>query len=399
MTLRSFLFIALLSPFALHASFIEATIGTAVVNDATATYHNPAALTLLKNPQMVGLGFFAKFRTNFSGQARQALTGISQFGNSSNQTNYYLPSFYLGIPVTDKITAGFAIISNFFNRELDAGSILRYAQSSNQIKNIDLVPAIGIKLTDYFSIGGGINFSQANFLLKPISGARSINIPDSQSINESKGNSWGGDVGFLLKPKESTLIGFNYRSSNTYPESGTSLLLSNPPIISNNYHFKFWTPARSVLSINQFLTPKLGVIGTIQRVQWSIIKTVTVYGVATQIGSKPTIVAKASIPYYLHDTWLLTLGSHYRINKKCIIRVAGTYDQSPGNGNYKISNGDNIILGGSIGYDLNKHLTIDASYAHGFVHKANIHIAAGMNLDGVNKASRDAISIKLTVKA
>ncbi len=92
---------------------------------------------------------------------------------------------------------------------------------------------------------------------------------------------------------------------------------------------------------------------------------------------------------------MFTLGSHYRLSKKCIIRVASTYSQSPGNGNYQISTGDSIILGGSLGYELNKNISIDASYAHGFIDKANIHIAS--RLDGLNKASRDAISLKLII--
>ena len=43
-------------------------MGTAVVNDATATYHNPAALTLLPTSQMIALGSVAHFRTQFTGQ-------------------------------------------------------------------------------------------------------------------------------------------------------------------------------------------------------------------------------------------------------------------------------------------------------------------------------------------
>src|SRR5579871_4155075 len=85
---RNFLFVWLLSfPLTLHASFIESTIGAAVVNDATAAYYNPAALILLKNPQLIPLGSAVYFRTHFSGQATQSITGFSQSGSSNANTH------------------------------------------------------------------------------------------------------------------------------------------------------------------------------------------------------------------------------------------------------------------------------------------------------------------------
>ncbi|MBA2657832.1 MAG: outer membrane protein transport protein [Tatlockia sp.] len=396
--LKLSILLAWLFPYHAYASFIESTIGTAVVNDATATYHNPAALTLLKNRQLIALNTVAKFNTLFIGQSTQSMSHLTQAGRTRNQTNFYLPSGYLGLPLNAKVTAGLALIANSFNKDLDGNSILRYAQSNSQIENIDFLPALGIKLNDNFSIGAGLNFSGAKFILEPVSGFTSINIPDRQSLNQTQGNSLGGDCGLVWKPKTSTLLGFNFRSANVYRQRGSSLLKTIPPLKSNNHHFKFWTPARAVFSINQFLSDKLGLIGTIQYIQWSIFKTLTLQNVATQIGSRATILTKADVPYHLHNSWVLTLGTHYRATEKCIIRVAGTYNQSPGNLNYQISNGDSFTVGGSIGYDFNKHVSIDASYAHGFFKTANIHIDSARNLiEGINQASRDGISLKLII--
>ncbi len=380
-----------------YASFIESTVGTAVVNDATATYHNPAALTLLKNPQIITLGSIAYFNSRFTGQIIQPATGYTQAGSSSAQTHYYLPSFYLGLPTSKNVTVGFAVISNLFNRDIESNSILRYVQSSNQIQDIDLVPAIGIKLNNLFSVGAGVTISRADFILQPISGPQGLTVPDSQSHNESSGTSWGGDAGILLTPSRSTLIGFDYHSSIIYQLNGKSILETNPSLISNNYRFKFWTPARSVFSVSQFVTPALGFIGTIQRIQWDVFKTVNIYGIATAIGGQPVIVPSATVNFHLHNSWILTLGSHYRVTPKWVVRAAATYNQSPSNGDYQISNGDSIILGASTGYDLNKYITIDGSYAHAFIQNQTIHITTGRNIiDGVNKGFRDAVSLKLT---
>ncbi len=379
-------------PSASQASFIETTVGTAVLNDATASYYNPAALVLIKNPQIVAQGTLAYFHTQFSGQSTTILSGVSETGSSSSNTHYSSPSLYFGMPTSHKITLGLAVVTNSAERDADENSILRYVQASNNIQDLDVVPAIAIKLNEFFSIGGGINFSYANFDLQPITGAPGLNIVDSQSDNRSDGTGIGGNVGFLVKPGPTTVIGFNYRSITTYRLSGKSVYEGNPQVVSNNYHFILRTPARSVISINHFFTEKFGLISTLQWIQLSTLTNVHIYGVASPAG-----IVNGSIPFYLRNTWLFTLGSHYRISPKSILRVALSYNQSPGNPHYQIANGDSIILGASMGYELNKIITIDGSYAHAFIKNQNININSSRFLiQGVNQGSRDGVSLKVT---
>lgn len=391
-----FFSLLMLLPLSVQASFIETTIGTAVLNDATASYYNPAALVLLKNPQIIFQESVAKFRTQFTGQSTPTSTGITNTGSSSTNTRYQSPSFYLGIPTTDKLVMGLAVVSNTATRDADESSILRYVQASNTIEDYDVVPALAIKLSDFFSIGVGVNFSYANFNLQPITGFPGSNIADSQSNNKSNGEGIGGNVGFLLMPEPATLIGFDYRTMTTYHQSGKSVFTGPPEVVSNNYHFILSTPARSILSINHFINKQLGFIGTIQRIQWSTVTNIHVYSIANVSGTTP-VSLNGIVPYYLRDTWLVTLGTQYRITPKCILRVAGSYNQSPGNPYYQIANGDSLVLGASMGYELNKTVTIDGSYAHAFMLNENIDInGAKFIINGVNKSSRDGLSLKLT---
>jgi long-chain fatty acid transport protein len=376
-----------------YASFIESTIGTAVVNDATASFYNPSALTLLNNQQIIALGSFANFRTHFSGQVLQLSTGSSQTGTSETQTNYFLPSFYYGNPVSKKTTIGLAVVSNFFNRDIEDNSIFRYVQTSNSIKSIDFVPALGFKINEFFSIGVAANFSYARFNMNPIVQFPALNIADTQSHNESNANGIGGDIGVLLKPGRTTLIGLNYQSSVTYRFNGSSTLESNPEVVSNNYRFTYWTPAREIFSINQQLNSALGLISTIQRIHWSIFQNIHINGIATPLG-----MTDASVPYYFHDAWLFTLGCHYRVTPEWLLRFATTYNQSPGNSSYQIVNGNSVILGFSTSYKINNKIILDGSYAHAFIQNANIDIQTKVNrISGVNKGMRDSVSVKLTV--
>lgn len=378
-----------------YASFIETTIGTAVVNDATASYYNPAALMLMKNSQIIPQGTVASFRTHFTGQSTPLATGIAQTGVSNSTTTYYSPSLYLGMPATERITLGLAIVTNTATRNSDESSILRYVQASNRIEDYDVVPALSIKVNDLFSVGAGINFSYANFHLQPITGFPGSNSADTQSNNECDGTGIGGNVGFLLKPGRATVIGFNYRSPTVYHLSGQSNFEGPPQVTSSNYHFALRSPARSVFSINHFFTEKLGMIATIMRIQWNSLRNLHVYGIANVSGVTP-VIGNVSVPFYLRDTWLFTLGSHYRITPKWILRVAGSYNESPGNTHYQIANGNSIILGASMGYELNKKLTMDGSYAHAFINNVNIGITGPQYLiSGTNTASRDAVSLRL----
>lgn len=387
-----------LFPITLHASIIESTIGAAVVNDATATYYNPAALTLLKNRQLIGLGSASNYHTHFNGQALQPATQYSQSGSANSNTHYYLPSLYLGIPTAHNMTFGFAVIYNYFYRDIADDSILRYVHPNNRIQDINFVPAVGININEFFAIGAGFDITHVNILSEPVSGFPSLGIKDAQSHNETGATSWGGQVGFLLKPTKSTTVGFNYRSAITYQMKGKSSYEGAIPISSDDYHFKFWTPARSVLSINHFVTPTLGFISTVQYIQWKIFDDRDIHNIATRFISQPVILPSIESASNLRNTWLFTIGSHYRVTPKWIMRVAGSINQSANSGRYQISGGDNYIVAASTGYEVNKYFTVDCGYAHAFIDNQSIDIATSRNvITGDNQGSRDIVSLKLTL--
>lgn len=384
----------LLLPASAWATFIESTIGAAVVNDATATYYNPAALTLVNNLQIIGLGTVASLHTRFRGETIQKATGDHQNGNASTSTNYYLPSLYIGIPTNKNVNFGLAIIANDFMRDVEAMSVLRYIQSNNHIQDIDVIPSLGIAINKILSVGAGLIVSEAKFLLLPITGAPSLNIPDSQSRNETRGTSTGGTFGILVKPAMSTLIGLNYRTGLTYELNGTSLFEGPKRIFSPNYHHKFWTPARSVLSISHFFSQKFGMITTAQYLETSIYKKLIIHNIASQRG----IVKQAEINFNFHNAWVLTVGAIYRIQPTWVARVAGSFIQSPSNGHYQISNGDSYVTGVSMSYQFNKFVQLDGSYAHAFIQQQTINIQKGrFIINGINNGSRDSVSLKLTL--
>lgn len=385
-------------PVALYASFIESTIGTAVVNDATATFHNPAALILVEKSQIVTLDSKASSHTQFTGQSIVNFGGFTLSGISKEHTSYNLPSGYMTFPIKKKVKIGLAVLLDKLSSDIDEPSILRYDESSKKIKNIDYIFGVGLKINEYLSIGSGATYSVANFNSRRIIGFPSLDFPDSRSNDIAKADNYGWNAGFLIKPLKSTQIGFNYRSAVTYQFRGTSEFEGPPPITSNQFNFNFWTPARSVITISHFINQTLGFISTAQRVQWSVFKNVTIHGLATQISGKAIIIPSAVVPYHFRDTWVLTLGGIKKITSTWVLRIAGTYNQSPGNRFYRLTSGDDFVLGASTGYEIYKNFTIDASYAHAFSKNQSIDIVTRMkHIVGINKGYRDSVSVKLTL--
>lgn len=382
-----------------HASFIEQTMGTAVVKDATAVYFNPAALTISPHRQFILLGSVARMQFAFSGSTQKIHLLTTESGSTATKSNFFLPSMYLSYPVNERFVAGFAVVANDFNRELDNKPILRYIIARNQTSNIDIIPALGLKINQFLSIGGNLNFTYAHLIQEPIlAGIPRLNIPESSSLNDSKAHSLGGDFGILIKPGKKTALGVNYRSAVTYHLQGSSTIGGLQPVSSNNYHFKYWTPARSVMTLSHFVSEKLGFLGTVQYLQWNIFKQGSVYNFATQTDSNAFIVPRALINYRFHNTWLLTLGTIYQVSAKWVVRVAGTYNQSPSNSRFQIGSGDSFITGFSMGYQLMNYLTVDCGYAHAFYQKERIDILTSQNrITGINKGYNDAVSLKFTL--
>lgn len=377
-----------------NASFIESSIGTAIVEDATATYYNPASLAFLNKKQVVALGAMGYTESVFNGQSTQLRTHFTQSGRSNTQSHYALPSLYYTMPLYSQWALGLALIANDFSRDIEGYSILRYAQSNKQIDDLDFLPALSYQFNKKFSIGAGLNRSRASFLFEPITGFPNIDLPDIKNRNKSTGDAWGWDAGFLIKPNKTFIFGLNHRSAMTFNMHGTSTFNGTPRVVSNAYHFQYWIPARTALSISQAINKKLRVIGTVHYIQWSIFRQLMIFNLATENG----IIPLAQSPYEYHNSWLFTAGSNYRISAKWIIRFAGSYLQSPSSGRFQIDNGDTINIGASMAYTFWKKFTVDCSYAYAFIKHQEIHIENAQNIiDGSNKGRINNVALKLTM--
>ena len=237
MFLHFILLVLILLPLISNASFIEQSMGSAIVEDATAIYFNPSTLAFLKKKQFIALGTLGNTESLFSGQTMQLLTNSSFPGNAKTQSHFALPSVYYAMPLLDKWSFGLAVIANDIVKGIDSIARLGQSHSDNQIKTLDFVSALAYRLNNHVSVGGGLIRGYASYMIEPIAGFPNLEIPDFETHNKSSGDAWAGEIGVFIKPDKKMLIGLNHRSALTFNLSGESKVTGSPPHTSDGYNF------------------------------------------------------------------------------------------------------------------------------------------------------------------
>lgn len=343
-------------------AYLQSAINNAVLKDASAAYYNPASLVLVPNKQFVGALVESEVYLNFKGTVTRRLTGSSETATTSSTTFYTLPYLYYAQPISPKITVGIGRIYNFYGiQSFSPNSILRNIQTYSYLSTVDYFPAIGYKVNDQLSIGAGLDFQYIKINLSNM--VRTLPfLPETKLVNE--GNDWGigGHIGILYRPAKATLIGASYRTAVSYNVSGHSKFLSNPVFISDRFKTKIVAPPSQMVTLVQYFSQQFGLIATIERTQWNYGRNINLQNVALRIGPSGIILPSVVIPTHLRNTFRYTLTVDYNINPKWYVRPVAAYDQDPGNRHYQAVSGDNIILGGMVGYRANKCFEGDLAY-------------------------------------
>lgn len=379
------------------AAFVESAIGPAIPGDASAVYFNPATLVLLPKHQLVVSGAYVPVNFSFRGMTMQNATRYVQRGEASSHTIYRLPAAYLSHRINDKFTLGLGgAYINYGKQNFPENSILRYMLTYNSITVRDLIPSLTYKANDKFSIGAGLDFEEIKISLNSVVGSPLANVSDINLINDAKANGVGAHGGILYMPKRGTLIGLAYHSPVHFKPTGRSTFLAPRPFISNNFQFGITMPASTVLSVDQYLNKDLGIISTIQYMQWSSIDALDLQNIALIRGGRNVIVPLTTRIFDLRDSWRYILGIHYNVSPKLTVRAAMAYDQEPNNSAFQLAPKDNLFFGGNATYWVKKNFGVELAYFYVTYPGQNVYIKGAANTAvGTVNGNRNTFAGKL----
>lgn len=176
---------------------------TAGVDDPSAVYVNPAALTAITGNQvMAGMTYV------------NTISSVRNSGVRSKNLHDddFLPNFFgnYHIPNTN-FSVGFGSYTPFgLSTSYKPESFTRYAAIRSELRTIYFTPSIAWQPVPFLSVGGGVSFVHSSALLSraiffgPF-GDGKIRLTDTV-------NGYGFNLGLLLKPNDQFRIGLSYKS-------------------------------------------------------------------------------------------------------------------------------------------------------------------------------------------
>jgi long-chain fatty acid transport protein len=303
--------------------------GAAAGGSLSTMFWNPATITQSGRyaAELDGIGILSKVAQ--SGNANILPLG-SAFGFTSAVSNSVLsalvPSGYVSTQVSDRVWAGLSFnapfgISGRFSPDW-AGAF--YAQNTT-LTTYNAAPTLAIKLTDWISLGAGL---QAQYADASVAFASAIIGPGSPMLAQVAGTgwAWGWTAGVTATLGPTTGIGLGYRSALDQKIDATLNIaggLSTPGSVTTTVKL----PDKLSLGLRQGLTRQLTLLGTVEWTGWSRIGTSYLLQL-DRLARDPT-GAPIAIPFQYRDGWFYSIGLEYVANPIWTLRGGIAFVISP----------------------------------------------------------------------
>jgi long-chain fatty acid transport protein len=345
---------------------------TAGIDDPSAVYYNPAALSEVSGNNLLVSGSYINVINRVENGGRKAVNKHDDNFLATLFANYHIPG-------TD-VTIGMGTYTPFGLATTYEEPFTRFAAQRSELKTIFVTPALSWHPSKYFSAGAGFSFVHASGLfsrglcLDPISGCTApLGLEGRIRLTDTT-NTFGYNLGVLVKPADSLKLGFSYRSrvdlefDNADIKLGGSFSSSKtkakvrpiplPPVIDVGVHWQ--------------ISPAWGAEFVYEHTRWSEFKTFSATLSPTAIftglipfGGGPIPLLGFNLPENWKDTSTLRLGSYYSFNKNWAIRGGVTLGETPIPNrtlNPAIPGAGQLSLNGGLGYKWN-NLSVDLGYA------------------------------------
>ena len=329
---------------------------TAVVEDASIAWLNPAGMTELKSDTHISTSAHLVMpKAQFTNDGSTPAIVLGNV-NADGGNNGVVPGVYVVRRLNDKMSAGLSVNAPFgLGTEYSDNWVGRTHALESTIKTLNINPSIAYKVNDQLSVGAGISAQSMEVELKSV-----INpLTGTTATIEGKDDvSVGSNVGLLYKPTEKTQIGLHYRSGVDHKLKGTSKSAFAP--LNADVTADASLPAHMSLSVGHKVNDKLEVMGDVTRTKWSSYERIRVV--------RSNGVDLSNEYQGWKDANRYAIGANYQYSERLKLRGGIALDESPVPNaqlrSPRTPDNDRTWVAVGANYKVKKNFDVDVAYTH-----------------------------------
>jgi long-chain fatty acid transport protein len=310
------------STFGQGASFA----GVAAGGSQSSMFWNPATMTQFSGRTSETGAAVIFPHASQGGTSTPGALGLAG-GLNNTGDDALVPSSYTVWQFNDRFWAGissnspFGLGVNFSNPNWAGGA---YAQSTT-LKTYNATPSFAFKVTDWLSIGGGvqIQYADANLMSFNTPGA-----PTNLLLINGTGWGWGWTAGLTVTPTPTTQIGLGYRSAIDQDIEGALTLAPTGAGTPGSVSTTLKLPDIVSLGIRQRIGAQFTLLGTVEWSNWSRIGTSLIQQ-PNGATARATSGALITLPFQYDDGWFYSVGLEYLVSPAWTLRAGFGYEVSP----------------------------------------------------------------------
>jgi len=425
--------------------------GSAIAEDASTVFFNPAGMMRLSGSQIAVAGHIISPTADFTDGGSTAnpnlgggaLTGANDDGGKTA----FVPNFYYVTDIGTDTMFGLGINVPFgLSTDYNDDWVGRYTATKSEVQTININPSIATKVTDKLSFGFGLNIQYIDatlenqldstaictgIILQPIASPTPTDVANARatcagagltalgdvttdSSQSLSGDDWntGYNFGFLYDLDDNSRLGFAYRSSIKHNLSGNVNFTINPGLQAvinglptspyplntlfsdTGVNAGLDLPETISVSYYRDVNTKLAVMADITWTKWSNFNELS-------IAFDNPVQSTSTIPENWDNSWRYALGLNYKPDSTLTYRVGIALDQTPiPSAEYRtprIPGNDRTWLSLGLGYNISTDMSIDVGYSHLFVDDTpinNTDASFGHTVTGSYDEEVDILSVQ-----
>ena len=397
---------------------------TAVVEDASTVYYNPAGMSKLTRPEISVGGAYINIDAEFSngerinpaGTSSKYETGVYDHGGNLIPASS-IPFVYYAHPINDKLALGFGVFVPFgAHTEYSDNALSGGFAGKTELTTIDFQPAFSYKINDTLAIGGGLDIvyakgtlsKQLDLIPYAPTNLQTGALLDNEDYKgyentfsvEGDDVAFGWNLGLMWDITPATTLGVTYRSEVKFTLEGDAEFKQKDGVMAFSANAKhpvtgdplppgvypvdgatgkvedqaakvpLTGPQNATISLAHRFTDKFQLQGGITWTDWSSFKYFDVIGKESGDISDLTGLGQNYIGRIVEkwsDSYAYAIGGTYTLNDQWLFRAGFAYDEAPVNKNYRtarVPDNDRKWLTAGARYTVNQDMSFDLGLAY-----------------------------------